>query len=141
MTNVFADIEFVSACLDDILVMSDGSYTDHLAKVQLVLQRLEKANFRANVRKCFFAQASLEHLGYQITRDGIQPQPKKVEAMLKIKAPSNVRQLRCFLGIVNHHRDMWKGRSHILAPLTKLVGKGTPCKWELEQEQAFEEIK
>ena len=64
-----------------------------------------------------------------------------MEAILKIKAPSNVRQLRRFLGMVNYYRDMWKGRSHILAPLTKLVGKGTPYKWELEQEQAFEEIK
>ena len=141
MTNLFGDLEYASTYLDDILILSNGTFEDHLKKVHTVLARLQKANFRANVRKCFFAQDNLEYLGYQITREGIQPQPKKVEAIQKIKAPKNVRQLRHFLGMVNYYRDMWKRRSHILAPLTKLVGKGTKWQWDTPQIQAFEEIK
>ena len=141
MTNMFCDLEYTSTYIDDILIISDGTYADHLAKLQVVLGRLQKANFRANVRKCYFAKDNLEYLGYQITREGIQPQPKKVEAIQKIKAPTNVRQLRRFLGMVNYYRDMWKRRSHILAPLTKLVGKGTKWEWNGPQQQAFEEIK
>ena len=112
-----------------------------MMKVKTVLQRLEAANFRANVRKCFFAQDSLEYLGYQISRKGIQPQPKKVEAIMAIKEPKNVKQLRHFLGMVNYYRDMWQRRSHILAPLTKLVGKGVKFTWDKEQQTAFDEIK
>ncbi len=141
MTNMFIDLEYTSTYLDDILVISDGTFEDHMMKVKKVLQRLEAANFRANVRKCFFAQDSLEYLGYQISRKGIQPQPKKVEAIMAIKEPKNVKQLRHFLGMVNYYRDMWQRRSHILAPLTKLVGKGVKFTWDKEQQKAFDEIK
>ena len=141
MNNIFHDLEFTSVYLDDILIISNGSFDDHLQKLKTVLERLEKHNFRANLRKCFFLEDELEYLGYQITRSSIQPQPKKVEAILKIQAPQTVRQLRHFLGMVNYYRDMWKRRSHILAPLSKLVSKNVPFKWEQEQEQAFQEIK
>ena len=141
MTNLFCDLDYTSTYIDDILIISAGTFADHLDKVQTVLQRLQKANFRANVRKCFFGQDSLEYLGYQITRQGIQPQPKKVEAIQKIKPPKNARQLRHFLGMVNYYRDMWKRRSHILAPLTKLCGKGATWTWDTLQISAFEEIK
>ena len=87
MNRILGDLDFVSAYLDDILIISNGTYEDHLAKCKIVLDRLEQANFRANLRKCFFAQDSLEYLGYLITRKGIQPQPKKVEAIQKIRAP------------------------------------------------------
>ena len=141
MTNLFVDLEFTSTYLDDVLIISNGTYEDHLDKVRQVLDRLQKANFRARVDKCFFAEDNLEYLGYQITRHGIQPQPKKVEAIQKIKPPSSVRQLRHFLGMVNYYRDMWKRRSHVLAPLTKLTGKGVKWAWDTPQQEAFDEIK
>ena len=141
MSNMMGDLEFTSTYIDDILIVSDGTFEDHLKKVKQVLDRLQKANFRANVRKCYWGESSIEYLGYQISRQGIQPQPKKVEAIQRLKEPKNVRQLRHFLGMVNYYRDMWQRRSHILAPLTKLTGKGTPYVWGKEQQKAFEEIK
>jgi hypothetical protein len=57
-----------------------------------VFKRLENANFRANLHKCFFAQEELEYLGYWLTRRGLQPQPKKVEAILRLTPPkTNIR--------------------------------------------------
>jgi hypothetical protein len=58
-----------------------------LADVDKVLQRLKDAGLKVNANKSAFAQAQLEYLGYWITRDGIQPQPKKVQAMLNIAPP------------------------------------------------------
>jgi hypothetical protein len=54
--------------------------------MEQVLDILQKAKFRANLRKCYFGEAKIDYLGYEITRDGIQPQPKKVEALLKLSA-------------------------------------------------------
>ena len=141
MSNMMGDLEYTSTYLDDILIVSDGSFEDHLQKVKNVLDHLQKANFRVNVRKCFWGEASIEYLGYQITRQGIQPQPKKVEVIQQLKEPTSVKQLRHFLGMVDYYRDMWQRRSHILAPLTKLTGKGTPWSWGPEQDKAFREIK
>ena len=63
--------------------------------------------------------------------------------MLRLQPPKTVRQLRTFLGMVNFYRDMWRRRSHILAPLTKLVGANPKNKfqWGPEQQTAFDEIK
>jgi hypothetical protein len=80
-------------------------------------------------------------IGYEITRYGIQPQHKKVEAVLKFIPPKTKRQLRHFLGMINYYRDMWQKRSHMLAPLTGLVSPLVKYKWGEEQQKAFDEIK
>jgi hypothetical protein len=56
-----------------------------------VLERLEKANFRENLRNCYFGESKIDYLGYEITRDGIQPQPKKVEAILNLSPPKTIK--------------------------------------------------
>ena len=60
INNMFCDLEFTSAYLDDILIISDGSYQDHLDKVKVVLERLQKAHFRANMKKCLFAETNIK---------------------------------------------------------------------------------
>ena len=67
--------------------------------------------------------AEVEYLGYILTRNGIKPLPEKVSAILALNAPKNVRKLRAFLGMVQYYRDMWEKRSHLLAPLSDLVGE------------------
>jgi hypothetical protein len=109
--------------------------------MEQVLDRLQKANFRANLRKCDFGESKIDYLGYEIARDGIQPQPKKVEAILKLSPPKTKRQLRHFLGMINYYRDMWQKRSHMLAPLTGLVSLLVKYKWGEEKQKALDEIK
>jgi hypothetical protein len=109
--------------------------------MEQVLERLQKANFRANLRKCYFGESKIDYLGYEITRDGIQPQPNKVEAILKRIPPKTKRQLIHFLGMINYYRDVWQKRSHMLAPLTGLVSPRVKYKWGEEQKKAFDEIK
>jgi hypothetical protein len=97
--------------------------------MEQILDRLQQANFRANLRKCYFGESKIDYLGYEITRDGIQPQPKKVEAILKLSLPKTKCQLRHFVGMLNYYRDMWQKRSHMLAPLTGLVSPLVKYKW------------
>ena len=60
---------------------------------------------------------------------------------MRLKSPRNARQSRHFLGVVNFYRDMWRRRSHLIATLTQLLGKGKKFNWGKEHQQAFEEIK
>ena len=66
-------------------------------------------------------QKSVEYLGYQLTNTGIGPQPKTIEAMDRILPPTSSKQLERFLGMINFYRDVFKRRSHILAPLNDLA--------------------
>ena len=141
MSDLMGDLEYARTYLDDILITSDGTFEDHMEKLDTVLRRLARAGFRARVDKCFFAEAELEYLGYQLTREGVQPQPKKVEAILRIAPPKTKRQLRHFLGMVNFYRDVWKWRSHTLALLTALISPKAKFIWGPEHQKAFGDMK
>ncbi len=67
--------------------------------------------------------------------------PKKVDAMMRLEEPKTRKQLRGFIGMINYCRDMWKHRSHVLAPLTSLTSVNVPWKWGEEQSKAFLEAK
>ena len=84
----------------------------------------------------------MKYLGYWITREGIQPKTKKVQAILEISPPSKRKELKKFLGMVNYYRDMWPRRSEILAPLTALLtSPGVPWKREKKHQDAFTTMK
>ncbi len=65
-----------------------------------------------------FYTLEIEYLGYVLTRDGIKPQSNKVQAILAIKPPTGVRELRHFLGMVQYYHDLWARWSNMLAPFT-----------------------
>jgi hypothetical protein len=121
VNDIMGDLPNVRAyLLDDILITTAGSYKDHLTHVELVLQRLSDVGFAVNLRKSSFAVTDIDYLGYWITRRGIQPQPKKVGAIMRLTPSTTKRQLRRFLGMINYYRHMWRRRSHILALLTAM---------------------
>ena len=105
------------------------------------MKRIQTAGLKVNADKSFFGNSELEYLGYWITQEGIQPIPKKVEAIRALEPPQTKKQLRSFIGMVNYYRDMWIHRSHILQPLTELTSKNAPFHWTSKQQQAFDTIK
>jgi hypothetical protein len=141
MSSLMAGLEFVRVYLDDCLITSKGTFTDHMEKLTAALQRISDAGLRINAKKSYFGRSAIEYLGYWVTRDGIQPLPSKVEAMLRMEEPKTRRQLRAFVGLVNYYRDMWRRRSHVLAPLTALCSESKKWKWGDEQRTAFNEVK
>jgi hypothetical protein len=76
-----------------------------------------------NAEKSTFCTLEIEYLGYILTRDGIKPQSSKVQAILMIQPPTNVKQLRRFLGMMQYYLDLWARLSKTLASLTSLVGE------------------
>jgi hypothetical protein len=75
--------------LDDLLILTNSSFKDHLLKLDMVLARLLTAGMRVNISKSKFFAEQIEYLGYWITRQDIQPIRNKVDmnAILNIKAP------------------------------------------------------
>ena len=127
--------------IDDLLITASGSLKDHLQKVEQVLQRLKKAGLTVNAKKSKFCRSEVEYLGYLITREGIKPQAKKVQALHNMATPKTRKELRSFLGLVNYYRDMTVQRSHIIAPLTKFTSKNVPFVWKDIHQKAYENIK
>ncbi len=123
MLELMEDLEYVLAYLDNLLCISRSSLEDHLEKLEEVLRCLCDAGLNVNAEKLTFCALEIEYLGYILTRDGIKPQSNKVQAILTIQPPTNVKELRHFLGMVQYYRDLWARRSKMLAPLTSLLGE------------------
>ena len=75
-------------------------------KLLLVLNHLKDAGLKVNADKLFFCSTTCEYLGYVLPQDGIRPQHKKVEAILALKSPYNVKTLRRFSGIIQYYQDI-----------------------------------
>jgi hypothetical protein len=121
--DLMASLNFVRAYMDDLLIITRGTLDKHLQKIETVLTRLRDARIKVNAAKSLFCAHEIEYLGYILTREGIKPQPKKVQEILALNLPNNVKELRHFLRMVQYYRDMWARRSEMLAPLTDLVGE------------------
>jgi hypothetical protein len=154
MLELMESLEYVRAYLDDLLCISKLSLEDHLEKLEKVLRRLCDAGLKVNAAKLTFCALEIEYLGYVLTRDGIKPQSNKVRAILAIKPPTGVKQLRLFLGMVQYYHDLWARWSNILAPLTSLLGecgktkttkakrtKMVPWHWDKVHQRAFNHVK
>ena len=141
MFELFSDLEYVRAYIDDLLVTSSSTFEEHLGKLEEVFSRLSKAGLKVNANKSHFAKAEIEYLGYWITRDGIQPLPKKVQALQNIAPPTTKKQLRRFVGMINYYRDMWVRRSEVLAPLSRLTSANVKFQWTDVEQAAFDKIK
>jgi hypothetical protein len=109
-------------------MISSASLGADLEKLEEVLRCLCNAGLKVNAVELTFCALEIEYLGYILTRDGIKPHSNKVQAILTIQLPTNVKQLRHFLGMVQYYRDLWAKRSKMLAPLTSLVGECSPTK-------------
>ena len=112
-----------------------------LTRLDEVFQHLGDAGLKVNARKSFFGRAELECLGFWITRDGIQPLPKKAEAIKNIATPKNKKDVRSFIGMCNFCRDMWQRRAEILAPLASLTSKNAKWEWTDVHQKAFDDAK
>ena len=139
MNQLTSDLPGVAVYLDNILI-SGKTAEDHLNNLRRLLKRLDDRGLRCRIQKCVFAQDSVTYLGHTISRDGISKRPK-ADAVTKMPAPSNVSQLRSFLGSVQFYNKFLPDLSTISEPLYHLTEKHTKWKWEEPQQDAFQKLK
>ena len=86
--------------IDDVLVHGKDQH-QHDERLEAVLKRLLEAGVTLNVDKCVFSTKQVKFLGHVVSSNGIEVDPDKVKAITDHPAPTNMQEVRTFLGMVN----------------------------------------
>ncbi|KAL7296999.1 hypothetical protein TKK_0009434 [Trichogramma kaykai] len=119
---------------------------EHQNHLKIVLKRLDKFNLRLNIDKCVFAKTEVSFLSHLINAKGFSPLPDKVKAISEFPQPTNVDELRRFLGVINFYRPFIKNAAELLLPLNCLITGSkkkdrTPILWSDAATMAFQSSK
>ncbi|CAI7906347.1 unnamed protein product [Closterium sp. NIES-54] len=130
--------EFVVVYLDDILIYSKKR--EHVKHARKFFKILRKNNFYVKLSKGDFALKKVQFLRHMVSAEGVHVDPRKIKAVKKWKVPENVKELQQFLGFTNYYNRFVPQYAKIAAPLTNLLKKDTPYKWDTPHQQAMEQL-
>ncbi|CAI7877544.1 unnamed protein product [Closterium sp. NIES-54] len=126
--------ECVVVYLDDILIYSKNM-KEHVEHLRKVFEILRKNKFYVKLSKSEFALKKVQFLGHMVSAEGVHVDPRKIEAVKKWKVPENMKELQQFLGFTNYYNRFVPQYAKIAAPLTDLLKKDTPFKWDTPHQQ------
>ncbi|CAK1590190.1 unnamed protein product [Parnassius mnemosyne] len=118
MVNLLKDIEGIVVFLDDVLIASD-TIENHIHTLRKVLDKLKEYGLTLKREKCEFFVVEVKYLGYVMNKEGIHPDPDKIESILLMSPP----------------------RHFGTSPLYELLKKDSTWKWGRLEQQAFTVVK
>ena len=131
---------FMLVFLDDIFIYS-STEEEHISHLREVLEVLRREKLYLKPSKCEWMLPEVEFLGHRIGRDGLAVDPHKVDAVKQWPTPTNVSELRSFLGLAGYYRRFLEQYSKVALPLTELTKDEVEWKWDEAEKGAFEQLK
>ncbi|GBG71810.1 hypothetical protein CBR_g9219 [Chara braunii] len=132
--------QFVIVYLDDIPVYSK-TLEDHKKHLRLFLGKLREGNFKLNPKKSEFAKPEVLYLGHIVNEEELRPEAKKISAIRDWPQPKSITELRSFLGLASYYRKFVRNFSFVVAPMIRLLKKGTIWLWDNDYESSMKKLK
>ncbi|XP_048759371.2 uncharacterized protein K02A2.6-like [Ostrea edulis] len=140
MSEILCGIEGVLCHMDDILIFAT-TQGQHDAILENILSILKDNGLTLNNKKCEFSKSSVTFLGHVIDEKGIRVESQKVKAILDMRKPENVSDIRRFLGMVNQLNRFSPKLAERSQPLRELLKLKNAWMWGPAQERSFESLK
>lgn len=140
MTDLLRGIEGVEVIIDDILIHGK-TRKEHDRRLDTVLRRIQDSGLKLNREKCEFRKIEIEYFGHNISSEGIQPSSSRVDAIRQIETPTNLTELRRFIGMVNYLGRFIPDLASVISPMTDLLKSGNAWLWDQAQANAFSRVK
>jgi transposase InsO family protein len=141
--------DFCIVYLDDILIFSKTE-EEHYQHLELVIERLRRAELYANPKKCEFFKPEVEYLGFLVNKNGLRMDPSRVRTISDWRnhPPKTFRDIQVFIGFCNFYRRFIYNFAGIARPLHSLLHgmkKGRKPgliadEWQAPQQEAFERL-
>ena len=128
-------------CIADDVIIHGKDVAEHDHNLRQFLQRCRERNIKLNRDKLELRTNSFTFMGHQITKDGVRMDPEKVHAITEMPEPTNVHELRRFLGMVNYVARFLPSLAAMISPLHNLLKKDVPWVWSETQQQAVDDAK
>jgi hypothetical protein len=129
--------------VDDIVIASD-TLDEHLDKIEAFMKFCKHHNIRIKREKVELVTGAVKHLGCILSEEGQMLDPARIDSLLAIGAPTNLKGLKSLLGSFSFIRGWLAGMADTAAPLTDMMGaqaKRMGFAWGPEQEAALEALK
>jgi transposase InsO family protein len=128
-------------CVADDIIIHGKTLDDHNDNLEAFLQRCNVKGIRLNKDKLELRKDSITFLGHLITTKGLEADPEKIKAVQQMPNPTNVSQLRTFIGMINYMAKFLPDLAETLKPLTTLTKLNVPWNWSSAEQSAFDKIK
>lgn len=126
--------------MDDTIVYAKTE--DELVKrTRRVLGTFREAGLQLNPLKCSWGVNRLEFLGHVVENGQLLPDPKKVQAIKDMIPPTNVDELRSFLGLTGYVQKFVPFYPNVCAPLYQLLRKKVDWTWTTKEQLAFDTLR
>ena len=130
----------VLAYIDDLLVGSKD-FESHVERLRFVFGKIQGANLKLKPSKCFLFRKEISFLGYKLSKEGIKIDDSRIQPILDLKPPTNVKGVQSLIGIFNFNRNFIKDFAGLTKPLYQLLKKETKFEWTKECEESFNALK
>lgn len=131
----------INTYIDDLIIASK-TFDDHLIRLNLVFERLNKHNLKINPAKCQLIKKRINYLGFIIDNGKLFPDNRNVEVINNFPIPKNKTDVKSFIGLCNFYRKFIKNFAQRAISLTNLTkGRGKKIEWNEEANEAFRDLK
>ena len=138
--DAFDDLAGVVCIADDVLIHGRDK-EEHDKHLDGFLRRCKKLGVKLNAEKMETAVDAVTFMGHRISASGLGIDPEKVTAITGIAKPTNVEELRRFIGMINYIAKFVPNLATVMQPLHNLLKKDTEFMWSDTQDKAFNKIK
>ncbi len=121
------NLKEVLVFIDDLIIFF-SSLEEHEQRLTCVLQRLKDYGLKLAPEKCKFFQTSVKYLGHIVSEKGVETDPEKIKALTTWPVPTDLKELRSFLGFAGYYRRFIQEYSHIVKPLNELTSGYPPLR-------------
>ena len=128
----------VQVYVDDMLVKRQRE-EDHLKDLKETFDTLRSYNMKLNPGKCAFGVMTGKFLGFMVSQRGIEANPDKIQAIMEMKPPKNVKEVQSLNGKVAALNRFVSRAIDKCFPFFRTLKKS--FEWTDECQQAFEELK
>ena len=140
LSSIVDGLRGVLCLIDDILIFGRDK-AEHDERLWAALNKIQNAGVTLNADKCEFWCDQVTFLGHVISKNGVAPDPANTAAIKEMEAPTNITELRRFMGIVNQLGKFSPHLAELSSPLRELLSTKRAWLWDARQEEAFTNIK